>query len=196
MTNEELLPKRQYIAIADVGDSELSIAITTNPDEHRRMVKEYTDGNVEFTYIPASSLLKKPTNTDQELLQQAKDQVAMTANYKGCTDWDSFKSRMNNDGYEMQPYHDDAAIIAIQKAREEASPKWIFTSYSIPEPAIEDPDNSYYVLGSKGWSYAPLVVYYSYISREFMSRETNAPVKGILFWTTLPDQPEINDKRN
>lgn len=113
--------------------------------------------------------------TDHDLLQQAKDQVAKIA---GFTNWADLITKSTYLTYTDEKAN-EAALLAIQSAREEAAPKWWPVEERLPEELIvvlmytEESmiETGYYHVGRKEW-----------YSGEF--RET------VTHWMPLPNKPK------
>lgn len=113
--------------------------------------------------------------TDQELLQQCKDEVARLS---GFTDWADLVTKSTYLVYTDEKAN-EAAALAIQKAREAAAPKWIPVSERLPEELVavlmytEDDrrETGYYHIARKEW-----------YSGEFR--------EGVTHWIPLPASPK------
>lgn len=72
--------------------------------------------------------------TNEELLQQAKDQLAVKQGFTNWTDYMVFMNQTKCKPEKIALACHFAAINAIQSAREEAAPKWIDVIAELPPP--------------------------------------------------------------
>lgn len=125
--------------------------------------------------------------TNESLLQQAKDHVVNKINLRDMTLYPSFRHLVAKAPRNIvEKASDEAALLAIQSAREEAAPKWIPVSESLP--VIEEGYNSYTVLIYTNETYT-WTGYYNHWKECWFSDIDEKVI--VTHWMPLPDHPVV-----